>query len=120
LHLRRRAADGFTARRELRHLVFYTTAVDELPEGYNTVSEVLFRFIKTKKKAYEKEIFSEYGEESEKLLKTLVKNRILEKHSEVSKHINEKSRKLIRLTVDDEQAQALLDSDNKLTGKQKE
>jgi primosomal protein N' (replication factor Y) len=100
--------------------VFYTAAVEELPNGYNTVSEVLFRYIKTKKKAYEKDIFSEYGEESEKLLKTLVRNGILEKHSEVSKHINEKSRKLIRLTIDDEQAQQLIDSEAKLTGKQKE
>jgi len=100
--------------------VYYTAAVDALPDGYNTVSEVLFRFIKTKKKAYEKEIFAEYGEESEKLLKTLVRNGILEKRSEVSKHINEKSRKLIRLTVDEEQAQLLLESDGNLTAKQKE
>lgn len=100
--------------------IFYTVAVDELPEGYNTVSEVLFRFIRTKKKAFEKDIFAEYGEDSEKLLKTLVKNGILEKHSEVVEHINEKNVRLVRLLIDDEKAAQLLDSEGKITEKQKE
>ncbi|HAN20809.1 MAG: primosomal protein N' [Clostridiales bacterium GWF2_36_10] len=100
--------------------VYYTVAVDELPEGYNTVSEVLFRYIKTKKKAYEKYIYSEYSEDSEKLLKTLVKNGILEKQSEVAERINEKNVKLVRLLIDNEQAEQLLDSEGKITDKQKE
>lgn len=100
--------------------VFYKIAVSELPEGYNTVSEVLFRYIKTKKKAQEKDIFSEYGEESEKLLKTLVKSGILEKQSEVAEYINEKNIKLVRLLIEEEAAEQLLESDGKLTEKQKE
>ncbi|HBR31718.1 MAG TPA: hypothetical protein DD733_06505, partial [Clostridiales bacterium] len=100
--------------------VFYTTALEKLPLGYNTVSEVLFRYIKTKKKAQEKDIFAEYGKESEKLLKTLVKNGILEKHSEVSEHINEKSRRHVRLLISEDEAEQILDSETGLTGKQKE
>ncbi|PKM62882.1 MAG: primosomal protein N' [Firmicutes bacterium HGW-Firmicutes-21] len=101
-------------------VTYYTNAVDFLPDGYNTVSEVLFRFIKSKKKAYQKDIFAEYGQESEKLLRTLVKNGILEKQSEVTERINEKSIKLVRLTVDDEQAEQLLEDSVRLTEKQKE
>ncbi len=99
---------------------FYTNAVEELPDGYNTVSEVLFRFIKSKKKAFEKDIFSEYGRETEKLLLSLVKDGIIEKHSEVTEHINQKKIKLVRLTVDNEQAEQLLEATGKLTPKQKE
>lgn len=99
---------------------FYTAAVDELPEGYNTVSEVLFRYIKTKKKAYEKDILREYGKESKKLLRTLVKRGILTKQSEVAEYINEKNVKLVRLTINEEQVEQILDSTGKLTERQKE
>lgn len=100
--------------------VYYIATVDQLPKGYNDVSEVLFRFVKTKKKAFEKDIYNEFGRESEKLLKTLTNDSILKKESEVTERINEKNIKYIRLIIDEEKAEQLIDSKGKLTERQKE
>lgn len=89
------------------------------PDNLNPAAEVLYRAIKIKGEAKEKDILEEYGEECAKLLSSLCKNGYLLKDSRVHEKINEKNLFTVSLTVSGEEASELAQSGEGLTEKQR-
>lgn len=99
---------------------FYSVTTDFLPDNFNEVSGILHNYIKSKKKASEKDILGEFGKESERLLSSLQRHGVIEKHSEVQEYISQKSQKYVRLTIEPDEAEDLVDNQGELTPKQSE
>ena len=95
---------------------FYTISADADLSGLNNAAEVLIRHISLKGSASERDIISEFGEESKKLLLSLCKNNILHRDSRVPEKLNEKNLFTYSLAVSNDTLQEISD---KLTDKQR-
>lgn len=87
--------------------------------GLNDAAEVLIRTIKPKGIMTERDIVSEYGDESKKLLQALCKCGVLIRESRVPEKLNEKNLFTYSLTVSNEEAAHLSETGEGLTEKQR-
>lgn len=95
---------------------FYVLAQDADVSELNDSAEILIRFIKSKGSASEREVISEFGEESKKLLLSLCKNNILIRDSRVPEKLNEKNLFTYSLSLSNDEIE---ENQENLTEKQK-
>lgn len=99
--------------------VFYVPTGKELPEDLNAPAYALMRAVQAAGEFTQRELQSEFGEQAEKTLASLLAAGLLEKRSRVPKKVNEKSVTTLHLTGTPEEISALLEDDGGLTEKQK-
>lgn len=99
--------------------VYYVPTGKETAEPLNEATDLLFRTIHASGEANERKLLAEFGEDAEKVLRTLCNMGVLEKRSRVRKQLNEKNLTVLRLCGDAEEVLSLLDSDSGLTEKQR-
>lgn len=99
--------------------IVYTTEPEADTESLNDAAEVLLRFISEKSPRPEKEIITEFGEESRKLLNSLTKNHYIKRETRVLEKLNEKNLFTVGLTVTPEEASELAENGEGLTEKQR-
>ncbi len=97
----------------------YTVAKGRDNSKLNEPAQVLLRDIALKGTVREHDIVSEYGEESKKLLNSLVKLGVLLRESRVPEKLNEKNLFTYSLCITPEEACALIESGEGLTEKQR-
>ncbi len=101
----------------MQGMISYTVSEDR-PALNTEQYEYMLNWIAARGKAFERDVTAEFGNESISVLDTLVRSGCLKRQTEMPRR-NEKNVTLVRLTVQGEEAEALLE-DKTLTEKQKE
>ncbi len=97
----------------------YEAVSDKSVDRLNSSAEVLFRHIKLNGACNERELVNEFGEECKKLLSSLTKSGYIVRDTRVPEKLNEKNLHTYTLTIPTEEANALCETGEGLTEKQK-
>lgn len=99
--------------------IYYTVVEGRDNQKLNDPAQILLREISLKGAANERDIVSEYGEDSRKLLASLVRIGALNRESRVPERLNEKNLFTYSLSVSPERASELAEDGEGLTEKQR-